>query len=67
MTLHIPSYKLVRCHCLASDQTKYLKDVLDVPTIFTHGKGVGDIRIWHKWVGHVNLQRFKLMEKTKSC
>ncbi len=31
--------------------------------LFTHGKGVGDIRIWHKQVGHINLQRFKLMEK----
>jgi hypothetical protein len=31
--------------------------------LFTHGKGVGDIGIWHKWVGHVNLQRLKLMEK----
>ncbi len=31
--------------------------------LFTHGKGVGDIGIWHKWVGHVNLQCFKLMEK----
>ncbi len=24
--------------------------------LFTHGKGAGDIRIWHKQVGHVNLQ-----------
>jgi hypothetical protein len=31
--------------------------------LFTHGKGIGDIGIWHKWVGHVNLQLFKLMEK----
>jgi len=31
--------------------------------LFTHGKGVGNIGIWHKWVGRVNLQRFKLMEK----
>jgi hypothetical protein len=31
--------------------------------LFTHGKGAGDIRIWHKWVGHVNLQCLKLMEK----
>jgi hypothetical protein len=31
--------------------------------LFTHGKGVGDIGIWHKRVGHVNLQRLKLMEK----
>jgi hypothetical protein len=31
--------------------------------LFTHGKGVGDIGIWHKRVGHVNLQHFKLMEK----
>jgi hypothetical protein len=30
---------------------------------FTHGKGGGDIGIWHKRVGHVNLQRLKLMEK----
>ncbi len=30
---------------------------------FTHGKGVGDIGIWHKQVGHVNLQCLKLMEK----
>jgi hypothetical protein len=31
--------------------------------LFTHGKGVGDIGIWHKWVGHVNIQRLKLIEK----
>ncbi len=31
--------------------------------LFTHGKGAGDIRIWHKRIGHVNLQRLKLMEK----
>jgi len=31
--------------------------------LFTHGKGVGDIRIWHKRIGHVNLQCLKLMEK----
>ncbi len=31
--------------------------------LFTHGKGAGDIGIWHKQVGHVNLQCFKLMEK----
>ncbi len=31
--------------------------------LFTHGKKARDIRIWHKWVGHVNFQRFKLMEK----
>jgi len=31
--------------------------------LFTHGKGVGDIGIWHKLVSHVNLQRLKLMEK----
>ncbi len=31
--------------------------------LFTHGKGAGDIRIWHKRVGHVNLQRLKLMKK----
>jgi hypothetical protein len=33
--------------------------------LFTHGKGAGDIGIWHKRVGHVNLQRLKLMEKQK--
>jgi hypothetical protein len=31
--------------------------------LFTHGKGVKDIGIWHKRVGHVNFQHFKLMEK----
>jgi hypothetical protein len=31
--------------------------------LFTHGKGAGDIGIWHKWVGCVNLQCLKLMEK----
>jgi len=31
--------------------------------LFTHGKGVGDIGIWHKRVGHVNLQHLKLLEK----
>jgi hypothetical protein len=31
--------------------------------LFTHGKGVGDIGIWHKRVGHVNFQCLKLMEK----
>jgi hypothetical protein len=31
--------------------------------LFTNGKGTGDIGIWHKRVGHVNLQRLKLMEK----
>ncbi len=31
--------------------------------LFTHGKGAGDIGIWHKRVGHVNLQRLELMEK----
>jgi len=31
--------------------------------LFTHGKGAGDIGIWHKRVGHVNLQHLKLMEK----
>ncbi len=33
--------------------------------LFTHGKGARDIGIWHKQVGHVNLQRLKLMEKQK--
>jgi len=31
--------------------------------LFTHGNEVGDIGIWHKWVGHVNFQCLKLMEK----
>ncbi len=31
--------------------------------LFTHGKGARDIGIWHKWVGHVNMQHLKLMEK----
>jgi len=31
--------------------------------LFTHGKRAGDIGIWHKQVGHVNLQRLKLMDK----
>jgi hypothetical protein len=31
--------------------------------LFTHGKGVGDIGIWHKQIDHVNLQRLKLMDK----
>jgi hypothetical protein len=29
--------------------------------LFTHGKGVGDIGIWHKRVGHVNLQHLKIL------
>jgi hypothetical protein len=35
------------------------------PMLFTHGKRVGDIGIWHKRVGHVNLQCLKFMEKQK--
>ncbi len=31
--------------------------------LFTHGKRAGDIGIWHKRIGHVNLQCLKLMEK----
>jgi hypothetical protein len=31
--------------------------------LFTHRKGARDIGIWHKRIGHVNLQRLKLMEK----
>jgi hypothetical protein len=31
--------------------------------LFTHGKGARNIGIWHKGVGHVNLQHLKLMEK----
>ncbi len=32
-------------------------------TLFTHGKGAGNIGIWHKRVGHVNFLHLKLMEK----
>jgi hypothetical protein len=31
--------------------------------LFTHGKGAGEIGIWHKRIGHVNIQHLKLMEK----
>jgi hypothetical protein len=31
--------------------------------LFTHGKGIRNIGIWHKWVSHVNFQPLKLMEK----
>ncbi len=31
--------------------------------LFTHEKGAGNIGIWHKRVGHVNLQCLQLMEK----
>ncbi len=31
--------------------------------LFTRGKEAGNIGIWHKQVGHANLQRLKLMEK----
>ncbi len=31
--------------------------------LFTHGKGSGNIGIWHKRIGPVNLQHLKLMEK----
>ncbi len=31
--------------------------------LFTHGKRVGDIGIWHKHFGHVNFQRLQLMKK----
>jgi hypothetical protein len=31
--------------------------------LFTHGKEAGDIGIWHKQVGHINIQCLKLMEK----
>ncbi len=31
--------------------------------LFTHKKGIGDIGVWHKRVGYVNFQRFKLVEK----
>jgi hypothetical protein len=31
--------------------------------LFTNGKGAENIEIWNKRVGHVNYQRFKLMEK----
>jgi hypothetical protein len=39
-------------------------NMLEVNSIlFTHGKGVRNIGIWHKQIGHVNLQFLKLMEK----
>jgi hypothetical protein len=39
-------------------------NMLEVNSIlFTHGKGARDIATWHKRIGHVNFQRFKLMEK----
>jgi hypothetical protein len=31
--------------------------------LFTHGKGAKHIGIWHKRVGHDNLQCLQLMEK----
>jgi hypothetical protein len=31
--------------------------------LFTHGKKAGNIGIWHKRVGHVNLQHLKLFKK----
>jgi hypothetical protein len=31
--------------------------------LFTHGKGAGNIGIWHNRIGHVNFQHLKLMEK----
>jgi hypothetical protein len=31
--------------------------------LFTYEKGARDIGLWHKWVGHVNVQHLKLMEK----
>ncbi len=31
--------------------------------LFTYGKGTKDIGIWLKWVGHVNPQHLKLMDK----
>ncbi len=31
--------------------------------LFTHGKEVGDIGISHNWVGYVNIQCFKFMDK----
>jgi hypothetical protein len=30
--------------------------------MFTHGKGVEDIGIWHMHIGHVNIHCFKSME-----
>jgi hypothetical protein len=30
--------------------------------LFTHGKGARNIRIWHKRIGHINLQCLKLMK-----
>jgi hypothetical protein len=31
--------------------------------LFTHTRIIGDIGIWHKQVGHLNLQSFKMMEE----
>ncbi len=31
--------------------------------LFTYGKGARNIAIWHKRVGHVNIQHLNLMEK----
>ena len=40
---------------------------VDIPkiksTVFAHGAGVvADIEIWHKCIGHVNVQRLKAMQ-----
>jgi len=54
---------------IAKEERNGRKFTLDVnmpevnSMLFTHGKGARDIGIWHKRVGHVNLQRLKLMEK----
>ena len=35
--------------------------------MFVHGAGViADVDIWHKWIGHVNLQRLKLMQSKEN-
>ncbi len=58
-----------QCKLIAKGEKNERMFTLDVNMLkvnfmlFTHGKGAGDIGIWHKRVGHVNFQRFKLMEK----
>ena len=39
-------------------------DILEVQaTMFEHGRGViTNIEIWHKCIGHVNIQRMKSMQ-----
>ena len=49
------------CYLVAKGNRKGKMFTLDVgipemsATMFVHGKGVVDIDIWHKWIGHVNI------------